>query len=107
MEEQKNSKEIKMKVAGKEDNPSEEKKMPTFEELYGAYMDLAQKHQYAVQKLQQAEKYIQTINRLDYLFKVLEFKTNFEGDFVIKCADEIQDIMTIPEEPEKETTDAN
>lgn len=39
-------------------------------------------------------------HRLDYLFKVLENAAQFKKEFVEKCATEIQDIITIPEEEE-------
>lgn len=103
MEEQKN-KETKMGVVSNQDNQdATQEKMPTFEELYKAYMDLANKHQVAIQKLQQADRYIQTFNRLDYLFKVVEISVkdtnwHFEDEFISNCIKEIQDMMTIPEE---------
>lgn len=40
--------------------------------------------------------------RLDYLFKVLECQNCFPGDFIISCTDEIQNIMTPPEEEKQE-----
>ncbi len=42
-----------------------------------------------------------TQKRMDYLFKILEVSHLFDDEFVTKCADEIQKIMTIPERPEK------
>lgn len=38
--------------------------------------------------------------RLDYLFKVVENGHMFKQDFLDKCVKEIEDIMTVPEEPE-------
>lgn len=106
MEEQKNK---EVKLGANQDNKATQKEMPTFDELYQAYMDLAQKHQRAIQQLQQADKYIQTFNRLDYLFKVVEIANNyrasdypcFDNVFVEECLKEIQEIMTIPEEDNK------
>lgn len=46
-----------------------------------------------------------TQKRLDYLFKICEFSHLFEDAFVTKCVDEIQQIMTIPEKAEEETTE--
>lgn len=46
--------------------------------------------------------------RLDYLFKVVENGHMFKQDFLDRCVKEIEDIMTVPEEPEnneKETPD--
>lgn len=41
--------------------------------------------------------------RLDYLFKVLENETSFPASFVDKCADEIQELLEIPEKDTEET----
>lgn len=44
--------------------------------------------------------------RLDYLFKVVEHADAFGMEFVAKCAEEIEESITIPEEveaPEAET----
>ena len=41
--------------------------------------------------------------RLDYLFKVVEFREVFNADFAKRCADEIEGHITLPEaadEPE-------
>lgn len=38
--------------------------------------------------------------RLDYLFKVVENGHMFKQDFLDRCVKEIEDIMTVPEEPE-------
>ena len=65
---------------------------------------------------QQADKYIQIFNRLDYLFKVVEITGNyrdssdypcFASDFVEDCIKEIQDTMTIPEETEQSDSKGN
>lgn len=109
MEEQKNK---EVKLGANQDNKDIQKEMPTFDELYQAYMDLAQKHQRAIQQLQQADKYIQTFNRLDYLFKVVEISAkgsdwHFEDEFIASCIKEIQEIMTIPEEDNKKVSREN
>ena len=44
--------------------------------------------------------------RLDYLFKVVENGHIFDQDFTNKCIDEIENIMTIQEEPEGNTEDS-
>ena len=38
--------------------------------------------------------------RLDYLFKVVENGHMFKQDFLDRCVKEIENIMTVPEEPE-------
>lgn len=40
--------------------------------------------------------------RLDYLFKVVEFKDSFTPTFIEKCVKEIEMMMTIPSEETKE-----
>ena len=40
--------------------------------------------------------------RLDYLFKVVENGHMFKQDFLEKCIAEIEEIMTVPEETDKE-----
>lgn len=40
--------------------------------------------------------------RLDYLFKVMEYRAAFDGDFLIKCIEEIQETL-MPKEPEENT----
>lgn len=97
MEEQ--SKKIEMNV--EKNVAPKENQQPSYEELYKAYMDLAHKHQIAIKQLQQADKYIQTFNRLDYLFRVIEASNKnanfaFDSDFVNDCVKEIQELMTPP-----------
>ena len=43
------------------------------------------------------------IARIDLLFKVIGNKEVFSKDFVKMCINEIEELMTIPEEPVKET----
>lgn len=40
--------------------------------------------------------------RLDYLFKVVDAGHMFKQDFLDKCINEIEEIMTVPEESEVE-----
>lgn len=42
-----------------------------------------------------------TFKRLDYLFKVVELSEKFNSDFVCRCKNEIEGLMTLPEEPEE------
>jgi len=100
MEEQKNKK-IKM------DAPKEQQKL-TYEQLNNACVQLSQQNQYLRQQLEQANKVLNTFSRLDYLFKVIECDHNnkinsvsFSRDFVEKCVNEIQILMTIPEDKEE------
>lgn len=103
MEEQKN-KEVKEKTA-------EEQKY-TYEQLADICNKLFQENQQLKHQIQQAEKFIQTINRLDYLFRVVEISNKdsrwqFSEDFTSSCIEEIQNLITIPEESDKETPEGN
>ena len=103
------SKEVKMNAA-KGGNGQPELSKPTYEQLNQAFMELSQQNGLLRQKLQQADRYIQTISRLDYLIKVIELANggttyNFSSDFIVKCIAEIEELMTIPEE-EKETKES-
>ena len=42
------------------------------------------------------------ITRLEFLFKVLDHTSSFDSAFVEKCAEEIKDLITIPENNEVE-----
>ena len=41
--------------------------------------------------------------RLDYLFKVVENGKVFKQEFLEKCITEIEELMTVPEEENKNT----
>lgn len=82
-------------------NPKEQtttqKKKLTYEELENACHQLSEQARKMYMQLQEADKF-NLFKRLDYLFKVLENATMFSEDFVPKCADEIEEILTIPED---------
>lgn len=106
MEEQKN-KEIKM------DAPKEQEKL-TYEQLNNACVQLSQENHYLKQQLMQANKVLNTFNRLDYLFRIVECDHNnkinsvsFDRDFVTQCIAEIEEIMSIPEPEEKDKNEEN
>jgi ferritin len=103
------NKEVKMGVVK---GSKEEPKKPTFEQLNQAFMEVSQQNGMLRQRLQQAEKYIGTINRLDYLIKVVELANSgttysFSNDFIVKCISEIEQMMTIPEETDKKDPEEN
>lgn len=64
-------------------------------------------HQLSEQTKQLYSK-LQTVNmtnmfkRLDYLFKIVENGHAFKPDFLERCVEEIEEIITIPEEEDKE-----
>jgi hypothetical protein len=104
MEEQK-TKEVKMNVAN--DKDSQDNIQPqkyTYEQLNDICNRLFQENQQLKHQIQQANKFLQTVNRLDYLFKVVEIQNAskagmpFPDEFYYNCIKEIQEIMTIPEE---------
>lgn len=109
MEEQKNSKEIKM-------TPNKgEKTMQklTYEQLNQACADMSQQLQQQNNYLQrllkqnQEMEYMLQTRRLDYMFKIVELsKTNseysFPSDVVYKCIDEIGESLYPKDTPEKE-----
>lgn len=103
MEDQNKSKVVSM---DSKENPSQTEEL-SYDDLKKACVDLSQQNQYLKARIQQAEKYIQTINRLDYLFRAVECagsnKNNaisFSSEFIEMCVKEIENLMTIPEEEE-------
>lgn len=104
MEEQNKSKEVKMDVV---ENKSEQKY--SYEQLNDIANRLFQENSYLRQQLRQAQEAINTIDRLAYLFKVVEIQNNnhqgitFRDEFYFKCVEEIEKIMTLPKEEDKES----
>ena len=86
-----------------EDNKTinENTKKLTYKELEAAMYNLTEKlnkaykdNQYLVNQLNGINN---TFTRLNYLFKVLENSQHFNSDFIIKCAEEIENTITVPE----------
>ena len=76
----------------------------TYEQLEQIATNLSSQVQQLCVKLQESNMF-NMFKRLDYCFKVLEVAQNqkidlLKEDFVKRCADEIQELMTVPEEPE-------
>ena len=112
MEEQKNvGKEVKMKPAMAHENVEEQKL--TYEQLNQACADMSQQLQNQNVYIQKMHKQMQQMDfalqtkRMDYLFKVLEIQNQsrtaiiFSNDFCFKCAKEIEESLTVPEEQEE------
>lgn len=78
----------------------EPKKM-SYEELENVAHQLSEQTRQLYAKLQEVNM-INMFKRLDYLFKVIEFPHMFTAEFVTICAQEIQDLLTIPEEKQEE-----
>lgn len=96
MEENK-AKTVNMNVGNQ---PKEERKKLTYEQLNDACNQLWQQNKQLMARNQELQQFALN-KRLDYLFKVLELSGNFSSDFVGDCASEIQEAMTIPQNPEE------
>lgn len=73
----------------------------TYEQLNDACNQLWQQNQMLTKRNKELEQF-NMFKRLDYLFKVLEFKDTFSVDFVGDCVNEIEEAMTIPQTSDKE-----
>lgn len=107
MEEQK-VKEIKMQPnIGKQGNTQNGQQKLSYDQLKDMADKLWNEVRYLRQQNQQLSSFANTINRLDYLFKIVEIanhdgKFAFDSDFVVDCILEIQKVMTPPEENSEE-----
>ena len=89
-----------------------EVKAPNSEKLYYEQLEnvdhqLSEQNRRLYDKLQELQV-DNMFKRLDYLFKVVENTGVFSIDFHTRCVEEIESLMTIPEEPQeekKETTE--
>lgn len=80
----------------------------SYEQLHGVANDLYHQNVELNKRLQQADAIIRNFNRLDYLFKVLEFASVIkDADFINDCVDEIKDAIAIRKEDKEETADKN
>jgi hypothetical protein len=82
----------------KNDNAKEGKL--TYEQLNNACAELYQQNQKLIMEIRQLNQ-ANMFKRLDYLFKVVENSNNFKPDFVVSCTEEIEEAMTVAEEPEE------
>ena len=96
MEEQK-KKIVKMQPATKDERPEK----LSYEQLENVAHQLSEQAKQLYMKLQAANM-SNMFKRLDYLFKVVENGHMFKQDFLEKCIAEIEEIMTVPEETDKE-----
>lgn len=87
-----------------EDNKKETKETQVREKM--SYEQLENVARQLHEQLQRAGQEIQRLNmgnvfqRLNYLFKVTKYSDKFSKEFVDKCVDEIESLLTIPEEEE-------
>lgn len=73
----------------------------SYEELERAANELMMQNQQLYSELQKLNM-VNAFKRLDYLFKVIEFNTVFDTEFVNNCRDEIMDIIVIKDTDKKE-----
>lgn len=97
MEEQK-TKVVEMQPAAKE---TERPEKMSYEQLENVAHQLSEQNRQLYMNLQAANMG-NIFKRLDYLFKVVENGHVFKQDFLEKCINEIEEIMTGPEETEEE-----
>jgi hypothetical protein len=76
-----------------------EPKQPTYEELKNYCDQLMIQRNQLGQRLQQVTN---VLNKLPWLFEVIKAREVFNKDFVERCVNEIEEIMTPPEEGDKE-----
>ena len=95
MEEQK-KKIVEMQPATKE---TERPEKMSYEQLEQVAHQLSEQARQLYSQLQKSNM-TNMFKRLDYLFKVVENGHMFKQDFLEKCITEIEEIMTVPEEPE-------
>lgn len=90
----------KAKTVNMGNKSKEEPKKLTYEQLNDACNQLWQQNKQLVSRNMELEQFALN-KRLDYLFKVLELSNKFTSDFVVNCSSEIEEIMTVPQEPEE------
>lgn len=77
----------------------EEKKL-SYEELNNIAHQLSNQAESLAKKLQESNQ-ANFFNRLNFLFKVVEFGDRFSMQFLDNCVSEIEELMTIPKEENK------
>lgn len=87
-----------------ENKATETIKNPSYEQLEKDVASLKSMNNQLIMQLQQVN--ISTLfKRLDYLFKVVEFREAFNEEFVNNCVEEIEIHITPPKEEDKEVED--
>lgn len=89
----------KAKVVNINDKKGDHQKL-SYEQLNDVCNQLWQQNKQYYKRYRELEQILQN-KRLDYLFKILEYQAMFDSDFVLSCQKEIQEAMTIPQEPEE------
>lgn len=99
MEENKSKMQV---VTSEKDNAEDTKKQN--EQLTNYCNQLLQQRNQLAQQLNAVQN---ILNKLPWLFKVVEFKDNFNQEFVTSCIKEIEAVMTPPAEEDNLETDTN
>ena len=99
MEEQK-EKVVEMQPTTKE---TERPAKMSYEQLENVAHQLSEQARQLYSQLQKSNM-TNMFKRLDYLFKVVENGHMFKQDFLDKCINEIEEIMTVPDESENNNT---
>lgn len=82
----------------------EQPKQLSYEELRNIAGQLQQQNMQLRRALNDLN-YKNMFERLNYLFKVMEFSHMFSDEFVDKCVTEIESLMTLPEDTSEDTTE--
>ena len=77
----------------------------SYEQLENVAHQLSEQNRQLYAKLQEMQV-SNMFKRLDYLFKVVENTGVFSIDFHTRCVEEIESLMTIPEESQEEKKEA-
>ena len=85
----------------KEIENNKEKKL-SYSELENVAHQLSEQNRQLYNQLQKSNL-TNMFKRLDYLFKVIENGKVFKQEFLEKCITEIEELMTVPEEENKNT----
>lgn len=80
-----------------------ESTQPSYDELKNWCNQLLMQRNQVAERLEQVTD---VLNKMPWLFKVIENSKEFNSEFVARCAIEIEAIMT-PQEPEKEPSKSN
>ena len=76
----------------------------SYEQLEGVAHQLSEQNRQLFAKLQELNM-TNMFKRLDYLFKVIENGHMFKQYFLEKCIEEVESLMTVPEQEEKIDTE--
>lgn len=82
----------------------EQPKQLSYEELRNIAGQLQQQNMQLRRALNDLN-YKNMFERLNYLFKVMEFSHMFSDEFVGKCVTEIESLITLPEDTPEDTTE--